>query len=120
MHKPAITGSGVYTPDQIITNDELVEAFNAYAAKFNAENAEAVAAGEIEPKEPSSSDFIVSASGIEQRYVMNKTGVLNPDVMHPHLRERSNEEPGIMAEMALEACGKALAQARCVASDVDL
>ena len=40
MHTPAITGTGVFTPDQIITNDELVAAFNAYAERFNAENAE--------------------------------------------------------------------------------
>ena len=31
---PAITGTGVFTPDQIITNDELVAAFNAYAEKI--------------------------------------------------------------------------------------
>ncbi len=120
MHTPAITGSGVFTPDQVITNEELVEAFNAYAEKFNAEHTEAIAAGEVEAKGPSSPEFIVSASGIEQRYVMDKTGVLDPAVMHPLLRERSNEEPGIMAEMALEACGKALEQAGRRAEEVDL
>jgi hypothetical protein len=52
----------------------------------------------------SSTDFIVAASGIEQRYVLDKTGVLDPDVMHPWLRARSDDEPGQMAEMALEAC----------------
>ena len=66
MHQPAITGSGVFTPSQIITNDELVVAFNAYADKFNAENAEAIAAGDIEAIAHSSADFILSASGIEQ------------------------------------------------------
>ena len=47
---PAITGTGVFTPDQIITNDELVEAFNAYAEKHNAEHATAIAAGEVRRK----------------------------------------------------------------------
>ncbi|WP_371224655.1 beta-ketoacyl-ACP synthase III [Roseovarius sp. 2305UL8-3] len=120
MHTPAITGTGVFTPEQVITNDELVETFNAYAEQFNANNAEAIAAGEVEVKETSSSEFIVHASGIEQRYVMNKSGVLDPNVMHPHLRPRGNDEPGIMAEMALDACGKALAQAGREAGEIDL
>ena len=120
MHKPAITGTGVFTPDQIITNDELVEAFNAYAERFNADNAAAIAAGEVEAKPASSTEFIFNASGIEQRYVMDKTGVLDPQVMHPHLSQRRNDEPGIMAEMALDACGKALEQAGRMADEVDL
>lgn len=120
MHKPAITGTGVFTPEQTITNDELVIAFNAYAERFNTEHADAIAAGEVAAKEPSSSEFIVSASGIEQRYVLDKTGVLDPAVMHPHLPERTNDEPGMMAEMALDACTKALKQAGREASEVDL
>ncbi len=120
MHQPAITGSGVFTPEQVITNDELVVAFNAYADRFNAENAEAIAAGEVEAKAHSSSEFIVNASGIEQRYVMDKAGVLDPAVMHPKLRQRADDEPGIMAEMALDACTKALAQAGRTAEEVDL
>ena len=38
MFKPAITGTGVFTPNETITNAELVDAFNAYADTFNAEN----------------------------------------------------------------------------------
>ena len=120
MHKPAITGTGVFTPREVITNDELVVAFNAYAERYNAENAEAIEAGELEAKAMSSSEFIVNASGIEQRHVMNKSGVLDPEVMHPHLPERPDEAPGIMAEMALEACAEALMQAGRDASEVDL
>jgi len=120
MYQPAITGSGVFTPEQVITNDELVEAFNSYAEAFNAANAKAIAAGTVEAKGPSSPEFIFGASGIEQRYVMDKTGVLDPAVMHPLLRQRSDDEPSIMAEMALEACGKALRQAGRDAAQVDL
>ena len=120
MFTPAITGSGVFTPEEIVTNDELVVAFNAYAEKFNAEHAEAIAAGDVEAKAPSSTEFIVSASGIEQRYVMNKSGVLDPDVMHPLLPARRDDEPGIMAEMALDACHKALEQAGRGAREIDL
>ncbi len=119
MYKPAITGTGVFTPSQVITNAELVEAFNAYADKTNAENAEAITAGEVEPLQHSSVDFIFKASGIEQRFVMDKSGILDPDVMHPQLRQRSDDEPGIMTEMAVDAADKALAQAGKTAADVD-
>ena len=120
MFTAAITGTGVYTPPETITNDELVEAFNAYADRVNAENAEAIAAGEAAAIPHSSTEFIIKASGIESRYVMNKSGVLNPMRMYPELPQRSDDEPGIMAEMALDACQKALAQAGRTGSEVDL
>lgn len=120
MFTAAITGTGVFTPPETITNDELVKAFNAYAERVNAENAEAIAAGTATPIPPSSSEFIVKASGIESRYVMNKSGVLDPARMYPEFRQRSDDEPGIMAEMALDACHKALAQAGRTGAEVDL
>ncbi|WP_147108870.1 beta-ketoacyl-ACP synthase III [Tateyamaria sp. syn59] len=116
---PAITGTGVFTPEQSISNAELVEAFNAYADLYNAEHADAIAAGEVTAKEHSSEEFIVKASGIERRYVMDKSGVLDPKVMHPLLRQRSDDEPSIMAEMAVNAAKTALAQAGKTAADVD-
>ena len=120
MYTPAITGTGVFTPENVITNAELVEAFNGYVDLYNSEQAVGIAAGEIAAKEYSSEDFILKASGIEQRYVIDKTGVLDPKVMHPLLRQRSDDEPSLMAEMGLDAARKALAQAGAAASDVDL
>ena len=120
MYKPAITGTGVFTPDNVITNAELVTAFNAYVDLFNTENAEAISAGTIAAKEYSSEEFIVKASGIEQRHVIDKTGVLDPSVMHPLLRQREDDEPSLMAEMGVDAAAKALAQAGRTAADVDL
>ncbi|MDF1716671.1 MAG: beta-ketoacyl-ACP synthase III [Antarcticimicrobium sp.] len=120
MHTPAITGSGVFTPDEIITNAELVEAYNAYADRVNAENATTIAAGGMEPLAHSSDEFIVKASGIERRHVMNKSGILDPSVMHPLFRQRSDDEPSLMAEMALDAAKKALAQAGKQPEDIDL
>tara|TARA_R110002012_G_scaffold174258_1_gene338990 strand:+ start:6258 stop:7418 length:1161 start_codon:yes stop_codon:yes gene_type:complete len=119
MYTPAITGSGIFTPTQVITNAELVTAFNAYADLYNAQNAKQIEAGELPAKEHSSEEFIVKASGIEQRYVMDKTGILNPEVMHPLLRQRSDDEPSVMAEMALDAARKALKDAGKSAADVD-
>ena len=119
MYQPAITGSGVFTPEQVITNDELVVAFNAYADKWNAENAAAIEAGEAEAMAHSSAEFIVAASGIENRYVLDKSGVLNPDIMHPTLPERSDEDPSVMAEMGVDAAQKALEMAGVDASEID-
>ncbi|WP_147127338.1 beta-ketoacyl-ACP synthase III [Shimia ponticola] len=119
MYQPAITGSGVFTPEQVITNDELVVAFNAYADKWNAENAAAIEAGEVEAMSHSSAEFIVAASGIENRYVLDKSGILNPNIMHPTLPARSVEEPSVMAEMGVDAAQKALAMAGVDAADID-
>ncbi|MCL4146702.1 UNVERIFIED_CONTAM: hypothetical protein GTU68_037441 [Idotea baltica] len=119
MYSAAITGTGVFTPEQIITNDELVAAFNAYADLFNAENAEAIAAGTVEEKPQSSSEFILAASGIERRYVLDKSGTLDPTRMYPSLPARADTEPGYMAEMAVDAALQAMAQAGRSAEDVD-
>ena len=120
MHNVAITGTGVFTPQNTITNDELVVAFNAYADLFNAEHADAIAAGKVEPQQHSSAEFIVQASGIEQRYVIDKEGVLDPHRMHPRISERPDDAPSLMAEIGVDACQKALAQAGINGSDVDL
>ena len=120
MYNVAITGTGVFTPSAIISNDELVVAFNAYADLWNAENANAIASGKVDAKEHSSSAFIEAASGIEQRYVLDKEGVLDPARMFPHLPARSDDEPGYMAEIGVDAAQKALAQAGRKAADVDL
>ncbi|MDX8347559.1 beta-ketoacyl-ACP synthase III [Cognatiyoonia sp. IB215446] len=120
MHNVAITGTGVFTPDQVITNDELVVAFNAYADQWNAENAMAIESGEAEAKAHSSTDFIVAASGIERRYVLDKEGVLDPKRMFPRLAPRDDEAPGYMAEIGVDAANKALAQAGVAAEDIDL
>ncbi|WP_138932974.1 beta-ketoacyl-ACP synthase III [Roseovarius arcticus] len=120
MGLAAVTGTGVFTPSYVITNDELVTAFNAYADAFNAENADAINAGDMAAKPHSSSDFIVSASGIHQRYVVEKSGILDPQIMHPTLPPRGDDQPSLMAEMALDACTKALAEAGRGGADVDL
>ena len=119
MTQAAITGTGVFTPQDVITNDELVVAFNAYADRFNAENAAAIAAGEMEPKPQSSADFIVAASGIERRFVLDKQGTLDPTRMYPRLDERPDDAPSVMAEIGVKAAQAALDQAGVAAADVD-
>ncbi|THH37077.1 beta-ketoacyl-ACP synthase III [Aliishimia ponticola] len=119
MYTPAITGTGVFTPELSISNAELVEAFNSYADKWNETHAAEIASGEVAAMEHSSEEFIVKASGIESRYVLDKSGILDPDVMHPKLRQRDDSEPGVMAEMGVDSCRKALADAGKTAADVD-
>mgnify|MGYP000716519860 CR=1 FL=1 len=119
MHDVSISGTGVFTPEQKISNAELVEAFNAYADRRNALNADAIAAGECAPVPHSNEAFIVKASGIESRYVLDKTGTLDPDIMHPVLPERADDDLSVMAEMALKAAKIALEKAGRSALDID-
>ncbi|MGB5092068.1 MAG: beta-ketoacyl-ACP synthase III [Parvibaculum sp.] len=119
MSKVVISGTGVFTPPYSISNEELVESFNTYVAHFNETNAAAIARGEMEALAPSSADFITKASGIESRFVMNKEGILDPGIMAPRLRQRSNDEPGILAEMAVDAAQKAMRRANKTPADID-
>ena len=119
MKQVVVTGTGLFTPEESISNEELVDNFNAHVARFNEENATAIEAGEIEAKSPSSAEFVVKASGIKNRYVVNKSGILDLDVMAPQLPERPNDEPSIMAEIGVKAAREALAQANLEANDID-
>lgn len=114
-----ISGTGLYTPPESISNAELVEAFNAYVDKFNAEHADDIAAGDIPALQHSSVEFIEKASGIKARYVVNKSGILDPDRMTPDIPERSNDEPSVMCEMAVIAAREAMEQAGKTAADID-
>ena len=107
----AITGTGLFTPPHAISNDELVGAFNTYVDAENSRNADLIAKGELKALERSTADFIASASGIRRRYAMDRAGILDPAIMAPRLRERTNEEHSIQCEMALSAAHEALAQA---------
>ncbi len=108
MRPAVIATTGLYTPSQSISNAELVEAFNAYVERFNAENAAAVAEGRVEALLPSSAEFIEKASGIRSRYVVEKEGILDPAVMRPVIPERSDDEISLLAEIAVKAADEAL------------
>ena len=116
---PVISATGLYTPPDSISNEELVDSFNAYVARFNAEHAAEIAAGEVEALQPSSVEFIEKASGIKSRHVVSKAPILDPDIMCPRIPERPNEELSILAEMGVAAAKEALARAGRDAADVD-
>src|SRR5258706_13225496 len=97
----AITGTGLFTPPYSISNDELVASFNVFAARYNSAHSTAIAAGTVTPLTESSVEFIAKASGIKNRYVMDKAGILDPEIMCPRLPQRPTEQGSIMAEMAI-------------------
>ena len=119
VHNVVISGTGLYTPANSISNEELVQSFNTYVQQFNADHAVAIEAGEIQPLAESSAAFIEKASGIKSRFVMDKEGILDPQRMRPHLPERSNDEMSVLCEMAVGAAKQALERAGKTAADID-
>ncbi|HWA90901.1 MAG TPA: beta-ketoacyl-ACP synthase III [Rhizomicrobium sp.] len=115
----ALTGTGLFTPEQSVSNDELVSSFNEFVRRHNALNAEAIASGAMAALAPSSTEFIVKASGIKNRYVMDKAGVLDPDIMCPRIPERPNEQISVLAEMAVTAAREAMKRADKGPADID-
>lgn len=120
MYQAVISGTGLFTPPNAVSNEALVTAFNAYVAGFNAEHAQAIARGEMAALAESSAEFIEKASGIRQRYLMDASGVLDPARMTPALPTRSNEDLSIQAEMAVAAARDALQAAGKTAADINM
>ncbi len=119
MHRVAISSTGLFTPPEVITNEELVTAFNAYAELENNKHAAEIAAGAFNALTPSNVEFIEKASGIKRRYVMNKSGVLDPKRMRPLFVARPDTEISMMAEIGVKAAQDALDKAGKTAADVD-
>jgi beta-ketodecanoyl-[acyl-carrier-protein] synthase len=115
----SITGTGLFTPPESISNAELAASLTASVEMWNAENADRIAAGISAARDLPDEAFIEKASGIGSRYVMEKSGVLDPHRMRPILPLRSEDELGVQAEMSMPAILEALAQAGREPSDVD-
>jgi beta-ketodecanoyl-[acyl-carrier-protein] synthase len=110
---PVISATGLFTPPDSISNEELVASFNAYVDRQNAANPDA------EPLTHSSVEFIEKASGIKSRHVMDKASILDPDIMCPRFDARPNDQISIMAEIGVKACQQALQAAGRDIADVD-
>ncbi|MAP49221.1 MAG: beta-ketoacyl-ACP synthase III [Oceanicaulis sp.] len=119
MTAAVIRSTGLWTPDNSISNEELVKSFNAYVAQYNEEHASDIEAGLTEPLSPSSAGFVEKASGIKSRFVIDKEGVLDTRRMKPFIPARANTEISILAEIGVKACQNALERAGKSAADVD-
>ncbi|MGI9433019.1 MAG: tetratricopeptide repeat protein, partial [Myxococcota bacterium] len=103
-----LTGTGLWHPEPVVSNAELVVAQCASAAAWNAEHKDAIERGDLIERDPSTERFIVKASGIHSRYVVEKAGVLDPERLRPHLPIRNEDELSIQAEIAVAAGRQAL------------
>ncbi len=120
MNQVVISGAGLWKPEHVITNEELVASYNAYATRYNQQHAEAIAAGDLQEKPLSSADFIEKASGIRQRYAYVKEGILDIDRMRPKIPRRREEELSHQAELALNSARLAMADAGKTGADLDM
>jgi len=118
-YQPVISSTGLFTPEESISNAELVASYNSYADRDNRENADQIASGEITALPLSSTEFIEKASGIKARHVMAKEPVLDPEIMAPRWPERTNDELSMMAEIGVKAARQALKRAGREPGDVD-
>ncbi|MBT3134285.1 beta-ketoacyl-ACP synthase III [Alteromonas sp. ALT199] len=114
-----ISGVGVWHPKDSITNEELVDSYNAYADVFNVKNEKQIEAGEVAAMPHSSAEFIEKASGIKSRYIYQKEGALDITRMKPKVAPRADDELSHQAEIAVEAAKLALSSANISAGEID-
>ena len=119
MSRILITGTGLFTPPDSVTNAELVASLGAANEKWNAEHRSEIDRGDLEERDMPTEKFILRASGIAHRYMMDKKGVLDPDRLRPRLALRGENELSIQAEISIAAARQALDQAGRQGSDVD-
>ncbi|MAI78459.1 MAG: beta-ketoacyl-ACP synthase III [Deltaproteobacteria bacterium] len=119
MYQAIITGTGLWTPDDGITNAELVESLTTAVDAWNKSHADEIARGELDERDRPNERFIVRASGVEHRYVIEKTGILDPKRLRPHLPTRNEDEDSLQCEVSLKAIHQALQEAGREPTDVD-
>ena len=117
--KVVLSGVGLWTPPYKITNQELVESYNAWAEAYNQKHQAQIEAGELTAKPFSSAEFIEKASGIKSRYIYRKEGALDIERMRPKIPERGEGELSNQAEIAIEAAKLAMADANKTAAEID-
>ena len=119
MHNIYIAGTGIWHPEEKISNDEIVNSYNSFVENFNQENKLEIENGTIEPMELSSAEFIEKASGIQSRYVIDKEGILDINRMMPRVKNEHPDRLSIHAEVGIEAAKRAMVQANVTPSEID-
>ena len=69
-----ISGTGLFTPKDFITNEELVESYNKYADIYNSENKKEITTGELEALTHSDATFTFPQT-VVLRYTFQEIGV---------------------------------------------
>ena len=111
MHNIYIAGTGIWHPEEKVSNNEIVNSYNSYVEKFNQENKLEIENGSIDAMELSSAEFIEKASGIKSRYVIDKEGILDINRMMPRVQNEHPDRLSIHAEVGIKAAKKAMDQA---------
>ena len=119
MHNIYIAGTGIWHPEEKVSNNEIVNSYNSFVEKFNQENKLAIENGSIDAMELSSAEFIEKASGIKSRYVIDKEGILDINRMMPRVRNEHPDRLSIHAEVGIEAAKKAMDQANVGPNEID-
>ena len=114
-----IAGTGIWYPEDIITNDEIVSSFNSYVDKYNDKNQEMINDGTLAPLAHSSTEFIEKASGIKTRHVIDKKNILDIEKMMPSVQHEDASKLSMHATAGIEAARKAMISANVEATDID-
>ena len=107
MQRVIISGIGVEIPESTITNEELVASFNEW---IDLQNAERSAKGEPLLAK-SNTDFIDYASGVKNRHLHTRDGILDVERMAPRIPPRGDDELSVMAEFGVVSARRALEHA---------
>jgi len=116
MHRVIISGIGIKIPEASISNEELVASFNTWV---DTENPRRAAQG-LDPLQKSDSDFIVYASGVKKRHVIEREGILDPARMAPRIPARPDDALSLEAEFGIASAERALEHAGLQPSDIDM
>ncbi len=117
-----ISGTGLYVPENKITNEELVIAFNEHVDQYNAEHKADIEAGLMPAKQHSSAEFIEKASGIRERRLVDVKGVMDLNRMMSRMPEGGHgdfETPCFQAQMGIDAASMALEKANVAPEQID-
>ena len=119
MHNIHIAGTGIWFPEEKISNEELVNSYNSYVDLFNDKNHSKIQEGLLDSMEYSSVEFVEKASGIKSRHVIDKEGILDINRMMPRVNNEHEDRLSIHAEVGIKAAKKAMKQASVSSSDID-
>jgi beta-ketodecanoyl-[acyl-carrier-protein] synthase len=114
-----LSGTGYFVPEDSVSTEEIVQAFNQHIQEKNRNSGLPLGEDFEKRLEHSCPEFIVKASGIKNRRVIDKKGILNPSVMRPMISKRKHGEMSLQCEMSLKAAQEALKYANKKACEID-